>query len=413
MSAGEIQLAVASLHEPFKNVSWVFKINNAAASYFSQPLTPTSCHTSGGFGSRASGLIENYPAGAPTTGVIVQFTVGGVVHYNATGLCQQSMSISSSGYVALSVEFDIPASPVLTSHIEDLVFQLPTNPPSVISMPFSYQALPEPSIDLGRSWLDGSQANGASPEISYTGDEQLFLIVSNLGASSTHKLVVRFANTYVATDASAACTQQQDRCKTGLGECIVSLVTPAMTSLTSLGSKPVQVYWEDLGIAHAAYAEITVYNPLSAKVIHITPTDGYITEPTEVQAFVQNLEVAGVFPATQTLQAAVQYYVGSTVLEVSATVLKCTPFDDLTTGQVVSDIRFQIPVGNMSAIVDDAPALVTLVFRFGLNEAKEEAGFIYHPMPTSAPELSISPYQPSFFLPIEGPLKGGTNSVWI
>ena len=189
MSAGEIQLAVASLHEPFKNVSWLFKINNAAAPYFSQPLTPTSCHSSGGFGSRASGLIENYPADAPTTGVIVQFTVGGVVHYNATGLCQQSMSISSSGYVALSVEFDIPASPVLTSHIEDLVFQLPTNPPSAISMPFSYQALPEPSIDLGRSWLDGSQANGASPEISYTGDEQLFLIVSNLGASSTHKVI--------------------------------------------------------------------------------------------------------------------------------------------------------------------------------------------------------------------------------
>ena len=106
-----MQLTIASEDEPFKTMSWMLKINTVAAPYFAESLTPSSCYTSSGFGSRASELIENYPSTDPATGIVVQFKAGGVVHYNATATCERGLFASSAGYVTLSVQFDIPASP--------------------------------------------------------------------------------------------------------------------------------------------------------------------------------------------------------------------------------------------------------------------------------------------------------------
>lgn len=74
-------------------------------------------------------------------GIVVQFVIDGVIHHNSTAaLDYVENTAANTGYVKVGLKFEIPAAPVLTAHVQSLVFHLPGG--SVIDTEhFSYRSV--------------------------------------------------------------------------------------------------------------------------------------------------------------------------------------------------------------------------------------------------------------------------------
>ena len=408
MSPGIFELVVALAAESFKRVAWLFQVHTAGDIRVSGSLSPSSCYTQGG--GIVSALVDNYPPNTAAN-ALVKFTdmITGTVYSNVTA-SKTFQDTNTDGTTKIGIQFKIPASQISTSHTESLKLEFPTNPPVTITETFNYVALPAPVVqslwilDTDDTWVRNSR-------MSYTGGTSMRVSVRNLGKQSESSVLVAvFAYKFQARDPMIVCDPyNSESCEAGLVQCTVLLVSPQMLSLTALGDIPLQIYWSDHGIARAASTQVEVYNPQQARVIQIYPHEGYMTEPTVVQALVINLEVAGsagtkIYPSVRAMSANVRYTVDGSTIEVTATIVDAQTIT--FEGSLVSNITLQIPAYN-STSTGTVP--VDLILTHKLNTATQTSAFTYHPVPNSAPEL-LAPVS-SVTLPLTGPLEGGTYLI--
>ena len=192
-----------------KNITWDFTVHSASAPFISDDPSPSKCYSAGSHGDVATVRIDNIPesqmelvSSNPGSiqyqflnglGVTAQFidTMTGLSRHNASTQLYFSQRTGSNPYIQVGVEIIIPSSQAttggyllapttpsrLTTHSEEVRLMLPT---ATLTLPqkFEYKKLPDAKVEY---WM---VENKLGEGVSYAGDQEMLLVVKNLGKSA-------------------------------------------------------------------------------------------------------------------------------------------------------------------------------------------------------------------------------------
>jgi hypothetical protein len=369
------QIVVGLSAETFKNVSFGIRIDDAGAPYMSGMLYPSQCYTQGG--GSVSAIVNNFP---PSTDASAFVTWSGGANVSAQTVVESTSGTSKD----VTVTFTIPESPDSATHQEvvSIVFGS-TSPPITVSSDFTYSALPSPSLYMNVS------------RVVYSGGTVILLTLQNLGPRSAgSELVVLFAQSYTAVVKSTSCKSSTSACDDGLVLCEAVVETPQMQTLIEMGNVLVQAYWSDLTISRAAFSEdLEVYNPVLADIPTdaITPSEGYVTENTEI-----TVEVYGLVSNGQHYSESDDIY----AYFVSAGSSTQVPVNCIDNQWITSVDGSRNSIKLTMPTYTSAGAVTLTVQLKQVASIKASTSFTYYDIPTTSPQVQGTP--------LTGHLVGGT-----